>query len=224
MATMIDTDRVADLAEAGAVLLEVLPAADYRREHLPGAVNIPLPELTREAAEGLGRDRPIVVYCYDLQCDLSSRGAALLEAYGHPEVYDYAASKVAWFAMDRGAEGTVPDPERAGVIARPAATCGPDAALGDLPEAGPGGVVLVVDHRRVVLGALWPDLVARAGADLTALDVAHPAPTSVRPSITASELARSMDRSGERYVVVSTLDGVLVGIVEREDLDRSVDR
>lgn len=223
MPTTIDTAEVADLAAAGAQLVEVLPEADYRKEHLPGALNIPMPSLTREAAEQLDRGRPVVVYCYDLQCDLSSRAAALLEAYGHPEVYDYAASKVAWFAMDRPAEGTVPDPERAGVIARPAVTCAPDTGLTELPEAGPGGVVLVVDHRRVVLGAIEPAAIQGAAAGATALDVAHPAPRSVRPSITAEELARSMDRAGERYVVVSTLDGVVVGIVERADLD-AVDR
>jgi hypothetical protein len=32
-----------------------------------------------------------------------------------------------------------------------------------------------------------------------------------------------MDRAGDGYVVVSTLDGVLVGIVERKDLE-AVDR
>lgn len=223
MPAIVDTEGVAHLAAAGAQLLEVLPEADYRKEHLPGAINIPLPELTREAAGALDLDRPVVVYCYDLQCDLSSRGAALLEAYGHPDVYDYAPSKVAWFAMDHPAEGTVPDPERAGVLARPAATCGPGTSLHDLPDAGPAGVVLVVDRRRVVLGSLRPEAVAGAATDVTVLDVAHPAPTSVRPSITAAELARSMDRKGEGHVVVSTLDGVLLGIVERADLD-AVDR
>lgn len=223
MPTIVDTDGVARLAAGGAQLLEVLPAAHYRKEHLPGAINIPLPELTRDTARALDPGRAVVVYCYDLQCDLSSRGAALLEAYGYADVYDYAASKVAWFAMDRPAEGTVPDPERAGVLARPAATCGPDTSLRDLPEAGPGGVVLVLDHRRIVLGALRPGDVAGAAADVTVLDVAHPAPVSVRPSITATELARSMDRRGEDHVVVSTLDGVLLGIVERADLE-AVDR
>jgi rhodanese-related sulfurtransferase len=223
MVTTIDTARAAELAADGAQLLEVLPAVDFRKEHLPGAINIPLPQLTREAAARLDRDRPVVVYCYDLQCDLSSRGAARLEAFGHPEVYDYAASKVAWFAMDRPAEGTTPTAERAGAIARPAATCPPDTALADLPEAGPGGIVVVVDDRDVVLGALDPTRLTDAGARATAIDVATPGPTSVRPSITAAELARSMDKAGEGHVVVSTLDGALIGVVERTDLDR-VDR
>jgi rhodanese-related sulfurtransferase len=223
MARVFDTAGVAELAAHGAQLLEVLPAAEYREEHLPGAINIPLPELTPEAADRLDRDRPVVVYCYDLQCDLSSRGAALLEALGHPDVYDYAASKVAWFAMGLPSEGSVPRAERAGAIARPAATCAPGTTLAELPEAGPGGVVLVVDDRNVVLGAVDPTRIAGAGGAATALEVAAPAPTSVRPSITAGELVRSMDRAAEGHVVGSTLDGVQVGIVERADLDR-VDR
>ena len=68
------------------------------------------------------------------------------------------------------------------------------------------------DH---VLGSLRPTNVTGAG---TALSVAFPAPGSVRPSIQADELAQSMDKTGEPHVIVSTLDGVLIGIVERDDL------
>ncbi len=75
--------------------------------------------------------------------------------------------------------------------------------------------MLVVDEDDRVLGSLRPGALSGAG---TALDVAFPAPGSVRPSIQADELAQSMDKSGESHVVVSTLDGVLIGIVERDDL------
>jgi rhodanese-related sulfurtransferase len=205
---------------AGAQLVEVLPEADYRQEHLPGAVNIPLAELTAERAEAdLDPDRPVVVYCFDTECDLSSRGAALLEAFGFEEVYDFTGSKTAWLAMDLPYEGTVPATQRAGSLARPAATCSPDTKLADLPAPGPGGVVLVVDDHQRILGALRPDQVAGDGI---ALDVAAPAPTSVRPSIQADELGKSMRTAGESHVVVSRLDGVVVGIVERGDL--GVDR
>ena len=211
------TAEVVALADAGAQLLEVLPEADHEREHLPGAVCIPLPELTREAADRLDPDRPVVVYCYDTQCDLSSRGAALLEAYGFTKVHDYVGSKMAWLATHLPYEGTAPAPRRVGALARPAATCGPTTTLAELPPAGPGGVVLVVDLATVVLGAVRPDAVP--AVDRAVLDVLQPAPSSVRPSITAEELARSMDRSGEPYVVVTTLHGTLIGIVERADLD-----
>jgi rhodanese-related sulfurtransferase len=43
-------------------LLEVLPAPEFDREHLPGAINIPLKELTRiEAERRLRRDAPVIL-------------------------------------------------------------------------------------------------------------------------------------------------------------------
>jgi rhodanese-related sulfurtransferase len=55
------------LAEQDAQLVEVLPAAEYEDEHLPGAINIPLKELDRQTTSRLDRDRPVIAYCYDYQ-------------------------------------------------------------------------------------------------------------------------------------------------------------
>ena len=55
------------LAEEQAQLVEVLPAAEYEEEHLPGAINIPLKELDRETTRQLELERPVIVYCYDYQ-------------------------------------------------------------------------------------------------------------------------------------------------------------
>jgi rhodanese-related sulfurtransferase len=55
------------LAEEHAQLVEVLPAAEFEEEHLPGAVNIPLKELNRETARKLDRQRPVITYCQDYQ-------------------------------------------------------------------------------------------------------------------------------------------------------------
>jgi rhodanese-related sulfurtransferase len=55
------------LGEQQAQLVEVLPAAEYEDEHLPGAVNIALKELERETTRLLDRARPVIVYCYDTQ-------------------------------------------------------------------------------------------------------------------------------------------------------------
>ena len=63
----IDRERVLELMERGAQIVEVLPAEDYDDEHLPGAVNLPLRELDAERAATLDRSRPVVVYCYDYQ-------------------------------------------------------------------------------------------------------------------------------------------------------------
>jgi rhodanese-related sulfurtransferase len=56
---------VQQLLEDGAQLLEVLPAAEYTDEHLPGAVNIPLKQLDATTAAPLDPARPVVVYCWD---------------------------------------------------------------------------------------------------------------------------------------------------------------
>jgi rhodanese-related sulfurtransferase len=53
------------LREDDALLLEVLPREEYLEEHIAGADNIPLKELSAEAVRGIDRDRPVVVYCDD---------------------------------------------------------------------------------------------------------------------------------------------------------------
>ena len=65
MPTPIDRDEVQRLIAAGAQLVEVLPAAEFEEEHLPGAINIPLKRLGRDTVSRLDRARPVVVYCYD---------------------------------------------------------------------------------------------------------------------------------------------------------------
>lgn len=65
MAVPIGRERVLELLEAEAQLVEVLPRAEYEQEHLPGALNLPLKELDQRSAGGLDRSRPVIVYCYD---------------------------------------------------------------------------------------------------------------------------------------------------------------
>ena len=68
MPRSIDRNQVQQLiAEQQAQLVEVLPAAEYADEHLPGAINIPLKELDRQTTSRLDQTRPVIVYCYDSQ-------------------------------------------------------------------------------------------------------------------------------------------------------------
>ena len=62
----IDREEVRRLVAAGAQLVEVLPAAEYADDHLPGAISLPLRKLETEAAAELDRNRPVVVYCWDV--------------------------------------------------------------------------------------------------------------------------------------------------------------
>ncbi len=61
----VTRDRVRQLVDEGAQVVEVLERRQYRLAHLPGATHIPAWELTRERADELDRSRPVVVYCFD---------------------------------------------------------------------------------------------------------------------------------------------------------------
>ncbi len=63
--TRIDLPRLRSLLDAGAQLVEVLPAAEYAGQHLPRAVNIPLKTLDAATTAVLDRTRAVVVYCSD---------------------------------------------------------------------------------------------------------------------------------------------------------------
>ena len=65
MPTSIGREEVRRLMHAGAQIVEVLPAAEYAKDHLPGAVSLPLRKLEAEARQALDPSRPIVVYCWD---------------------------------------------------------------------------------------------------------------------------------------------------------------
>lgn len=67
MVKQLDTVELQRLLAGGAQLLEVLPPSEYEEEHLPGARNIPLTELTREAVADLDPNAPVVAYCFDYQ-------------------------------------------------------------------------------------------------------------------------------------------------------------
>jgi rhodanese-related sulfurtransferase len=59
--------EVQGLAARGVPIVDVLPSEEYEREHIAGALSIPLPRLDAEAPVRLRRNVPVVVYCFDHQ-------------------------------------------------------------------------------------------------------------------------------------------------------------
>jgi rhodanese-related sulfurtransferase len=57
--------RLRELLDAGAQLVEVLPAPEYAEAHLPGAINIPLKTLDADSTAQLDKTKAVVVYCHD---------------------------------------------------------------------------------------------------------------------------------------------------------------
>jgi rhodanese-related sulfurtransferase len=62
----IGRDDVQRLAGADAQIVDVLPREEYAHAHLPGAINLPLKDLTPAVARAhLQADSPTIVDCYD---------------------------------------------------------------------------------------------------------------------------------------------------------------
>lgn len=71
----------AKLADGLVTVLDVRPADEFDSGHLPGAVNIPLPELKRRLKE-IPKGSEIVAYCRGPWCVLAFEAVALLRGAG----------------------------------------------------------------------------------------------------------------------------------------------
>jgi rhodanese-related sulfurtransferase len=65
MANDVGLERLRELLSGGAQLVEVLPAEEYAKAHLPDAISLPLGALDERGVAVLDRGRPVVVYCWD---------------------------------------------------------------------------------------------------------------------------------------------------------------
>jgi CBS domain-containing protein len=100
------------------------------------------------------------------------------------------------------------------------ATCAPSHLLRSLRPAGPGGSIVVVNDRRVVLGILRG---ADRDPDASAEDVMDPAPATFRPNIPLAGLAEYMAEHNLREAPITTSEGVLLGMLQAEEARRAAD-
>jgi rhodanese-related sulfurtransferase len=63
------------------VIIDVREPEDYRKGHVPGALNLPKPEWP--TANGLRRDAMNIIYCYSQTCHLGAQAAARFAAEGY---------------------------------------------------------------------------------------------------------------------------------------------
>ena len=66
------------------VIVDVRFPTDYRKAHIPGAVN--LPKGKWHEAEGLSKDKLNVLYCYNQTCHMAAEAAIELLKNGYPVV------------------------------------------------------------------------------------------------------------------------------------------
>lgn len=209
------------LDEEHAQLVDVLPADEYARSHLPGAVNLPLEHLI-DAFEQLDPTRPVVVYCSDAHSDLSARAVARLRDAGIERVYRYDGGRSDWRAAGLPVEGRDTDSPRAGTVARrdvPTARVGEQIA--DVADrVGPyrTDAVVVVDDGGVVLGLLPGESLALR--DAVVREELDDAAITVRADEPLHDLAARMRKEDAVSVLVTDPDGHLLGLARRDDVER----
>jgi len=77
------------------ILINVLSEEQFRREHIPNSINIPLGEIGRRRDE-LDPNKEIIVYCKSFQCEASIKAAKKLEKLGFEKVVDYEGGLKDW--------------------------------------------------------------------------------------------------------------------------------
>jgi phage shock protein E len=79
-------EKAHELIAAGARLIDVRTEGEYASGHLPGAVNIPVHELSRRVAEAGTKSGDVIVYCASGM--RSASATSILKRAGFTRVYD----------------------------------------------------------------------------------------------------------------------------------------
>jgi rhodanese-related sulfurtransferase len=216
VAQRIDVDEVIRLLEDGARLFDVLPHSIYVQEHLPSAENLPLETFSPEQVEEFDRGEPVITYCFDQHCDLSSRAARRLELEGFTKVNDLIGGRAAWTALGLPTEGVVADRRRIGNYTSTVDVVAPTATIGDVRALDPRFPVAIVDDG-ILVGAI-----AHSAADLpddTPVRRAMvPAPATIRSETRVEDAIRQLRKDDLAEIFVTTVSGALFGIVRPDEL------
>lgn len=146
---------------------------------------------------------------------MSARAAWRLESLGFTHVYRYTPGKADWLANGLPSEGTKAQTTTvADVARRDVPTCRLDERIGPVrqrvSEAG-WETCVVINERNVVLGAVRRDDLA-ADAETRIERVMREGPVTYRLDSPAVESARHLKERNVPSVLVTTSDGVLVGV------------
>jgi rhodanese-related sulfurtransferase len=107
--TTIDHESVRAAIDAGAILVEALPARYYDDAHLPGARNLPHDSDDVTIAAVLpDRGATVVVYCSNLACPNSTILSRRLEQLGYADVLEYEGGKEDWVTAGLPVEAGAP--------------------------------------------------------------------------------------------------------------------
>jgi CBS domain containing-hemolysin-like protein len=149
---------------------------------------------------------------------MSARAAARLATLGFTEIYRYQLGKADWFAAGLGREGREASTARVADIAeRDVPVCGlhdPAAAVRVQLRTAKRELAVVVDDDHVVLGTVRiEDLDDPSG---TVEQIMNSGPLTLRPDLGAEEVPDYFKKRQQSSALVTTSDGVLIGLLRRE--------
>ncbi|MEF8832730.1 MAG: rhodanese-like domain-containing protein [Candidatus Thermoplasmatota archaeon] len=93
----ISAEKLKEKMDAGEdfMLVHVLSEEQFRKEHIPDSINIPLGEIGRRKNE-LDPNKEIILYCESFDCEASPKAAEKLEKLGFRDVVDYEGGMKDW--------------------------------------------------------------------------------------------------------------------------------
>ena len=145
-----------------------------------------------------------------------------LESIGFTRVYDYVAGKADWGSFGLPLEGEADSRTRVGSVARTdAPTCRPDELVSDVARRvrDDSQICVVTNETNVVLGVLGRRAL-RSSENVRAEEAMTAGPSTVRPSARRDAIAQRMRDQNLAHLVVTHSDGVLSGVLRREDLEK----
>ena len=156
---------------------------------------------------------------------MSPRAASRLESLGFAHVYDYVAGKADWASFGLPIEGTWHSGTRVGAHASTdVPACGPADRMFKVRErvrAAGWDTCFVTNERGVVLGRLGRTALNRDD-DISVEEAMTLGPSSVRPSLELDKAVERMQKQNLTGLPVTRSDGVLVGVLRREDAERAL--
>jgi Mg/Co/Ni transporter MgtE len=140
-------------------------------------------------------------------------------------VYDYVAGKADWGSFGLPLEGTSGSATRVGAyVRRDVPTCRLEervAAVRARARAAGWDTCFVVNERRIVLGRLGRAVLAGED-DIDVEEAMSAGPSTVRPSLELERAVERMRRQGLTTLPVTTSDGRLLGLLERDAAERAL--
>ncbi len=158
---------------------------------------------------------------------MSPRAAWRLESIGFSRVYDYVAGKADWGSFGLPLEGRRHSGTRVGAhLHEDVPTCPIGESLRAVCErvrAAGEDTCFVVNEQRILLGRLGRAALARDD-DVSVEDAMTAGPSTVRPSLDLSAAVERMRKQNLTNLPVTRSDGVLLGLIRRDDAERALER